>query len=73
MKSGVVHSLLVKLLSLLLYFHLTDYVKTAFMAVSEENSARTLWKLCRFTNSLNTHAHFVDPGHKITDMWQGSF
>jgi hypothetical protein len=73
MKSGVLHSLLTKILSLLLYFHLTDYIKTAFMAVSEENSARALWKLCRFANSLNMHAHFADPGRKITDVWQGSF
>jgi len=73
MKSGVVHPLLTKILSLLLYSHLTDYIKIAFMEVSEENSARVLWKICRFANSLNTHAHFVDPGCKITDVWQGSF
>jgi len=40
MKSGAVHPLLTKILSLLLYFHLTDCIKTAFMAVAEGNSAR---------------------------------
>jgi len=42
MKSGAVHPLLTKILSLLLYFHLTDCIKTAFMAVAEGNSARSL-------------------------------
>ena len=42
MKSGAVNPLLTKFLSLFLYFHLTDCIKTVFMAVAEENSARKL-------------------------------